>query len=157
LREITIDTENLQNRALAKRKNNNPLFKLTCSVRGLIQGSFKSNLGNKFKKNSKSQEILSCNWEEFKNHIESQFLPWMNWENHGRCDELDYNCTWHLDHIVPMKYAKTEEDIYLLNHWSNFQPMCGYKNMYQKADTFYPCTNLELRVTFLENEILSLN
>ena len=34
----------------------------------------------------------------------------------------------HLDHIIPICSAKTDEDVYKLNHWSNFQPLCSKIN-----------------------------
>ena len=72
----------------------------------------------------------------------------MNWDNYGNCEENIYKCSWHLDHIVPISKAKTEEDIYLLNHWSNFQPLCSVENN-NKRGKLKPCTNLVLKRTFL--------
>ena len=39
------------------------------------------------------------------------------------------NETWQLDHIVPISSAKTEDDIYKLNHYSNLRPLCSKKNL----------------------------
>jgi len=51
----------------------------------------------------------------------------MNWDNHGLYNgELNYG--WDVDHIIPISSAKTEEDIYKLNHFSNFQPLCSKVN-----------------------------
>ena len=85
------------------------------------------------------------------NHIENQFLGWMHWSNYGKCESNEYNCSFNLDHIIPISYAKTEEEIYMLNHWSNFQPLCSKTNSQDKSATVYPCTNLELRITFWED------
>ena len=52
--------------------------------------------------------------------------------------------------IFPVSEAKTEEDVYLLNHWSNLQPLCGKVNI-EKNAKIYPCTNLELGITFWED------
>jgi 5-methylcytosine-specific restriction endonuclease McrA len=73
----------------------------------------------------------------------------MNWDNYGNTcgTELKYNCSWDLDHIVPISYAKTEEEIYILNHWSNFQPLCSKINRDIKKAVLHPCTNLELKIT----------
>ena len=95
--------------------------------------------------NGKDYYFIS--WEEFKKHIESQFESWMSWENYGNaCETLQPNCSWDLDHIIPISTAKTEEEIYLLNHWSNFQPLCSKVNRWEKKDNIYPVYNLELNI-----------
>ena len=130
------------------------LFKLKQIARGLIRKSFiKFRKGKLVKGNKSSEDLLGCFFEEFKNHIESQFLDWMSWDNHGACPESTYyKCSWHVDHIIPLSYAKNEEELYLLNHWSNFQPMCGKRNL-EKLAKIHPCTNLDLKITFWEDNI----
>ena len=44
----------------------------------------------------------------------------MSWENYGE---------WHLDHKTPISWAKTEEEIYELNHYTNFQPLWEFDNL----------------------------
>jgi hypothetical protein len=44
----------------------------------------------------------------------------MSFENHGK---------WHLDHIVPISSAKTEEEVIALNHHTNFQPLWAFDNL----------------------------
>lgn len=131
-----------------KRKSN-PLFKLSSNIRRTLLLCLKN---KNFEKNSSTLEILGCTFEEFKQHIESQFENWMTWDNYGDiCEKgLYYNCSWDLDHIIPISYATTEEEVYLLNHWSNFQPLCSKVNRWVKKDSIYPLTNLELNIT-LEN------
>jgi hypothetical protein len=80
-----------------------------------------------FSKKSKTFEILGCTFEEFKIHIEKQFKPWMNWENRGKYNGK-INFGWDLDHIIPIYKAKTEEEIFHLNHYTNFQPLCSKIN-----------------------------
>ena len=41
----------------------------------------------------------------------------------------NYATYWQLDHIIPISWAKTEEDVYKLNHYSNFQPLNWLKNI----------------------------
>lgn len=111
-------------------------------IRDSILKSFKRALnGNKSKK-SKTSEILKCSIDNFKIHIESQFIKGMTWENHGK--------VWDLDHIIPISSATSEEEIYLLNHWSNFQPLDSNINRNIKKDNIYPLTNLELNLTWNE-------
>lgn len=46
--------------------------------------------------------------------------------------ELDYG--WGMDHIIPISYAKTEEDVIKLNHYTNLQPLCSFVNRVIKRD-----------------------
>ena len=124
----------------------NPLFKLTLNIRANILDGIKRSGNNKYKN---THAILGCTFEEFKKHIESQFESWMNWGNYGNaCETLQPNCSWDLDHIIPISYAKTEEEVYLLNHWSNFQPLCSLKNRNIKKNNVHDCSNIELGITF---------
>ena len=51
----------------------------------------------------------------------------MNWENNGVYDKN--KMTWQLDHIKPISLAKSEEEVILLNHYTNFQPLESLKNI----------------------------
>jgi len=96
-----------------------PIYKFSLNVRSNILMSFKRGK-NKFKKNAKTEIILGCTIEEFRNYIESKFSKGMSLENHGK---------WHLDHIIPLASANTEEDIIKLNHYTNFQPLWAFDNL----------------------------
>ena len=99
-------------------------FKLGFNIRCLIRGSF-NNKG--IKKSSKTELILDCSIIEFKAYLESKFEPWMNWDNYGIYNgEQDYG--WDIDHIIPLAYANTLEDIIRLNHFTNLQPLCSKIN-----------------------------
>ena len=123
------------------------LYKVKCALRCAVKTAFYRIKENK---PTKSAKILGCTWEEAKLHIESLWQEGMNWDNYGNCDSNEYNCSWHLDHIIPISYAKTEEESYLLSHWSNFQPLCSKINKIDKRNTIYSCTNLELKITYNE-------
>ena len=45
----------------------------------------------------------------------------MAWENYGYYG-------WHIDHIIPLSSAKTEEELYKLSHFTNLQPMGASDN-----------------------------
>jgi len=104
---------------IKNRKIVDPIFKMQCNVRRLIGNSFR-NCG--YKKNSKTEKILGCSFEQFKEHIEEQFESWMSFENHGKYNG-DYCFGWDIDHINELKNVKTEEDILKLNHYSNLRPL----------------------------------
>lgn len=98
-----------------------PLNMLSTSVRRLIRSSI-GRLG--YTKRSKSHEILGCDWEFFKSHIERQFAKGMTWENRSE---------FHIDHIVPIATATTEEEVIALNHFTNLRPMWAKDNLAKGA------------------------
>jgi hypothetical protein len=108
---------------LNKRKNDS-LYNLKHNIRALIASSFKE---KGLKKNSKTSEILSCSFEEFKSYLESKFESWMTWDNKGVYNgELNYG--WDIDHIIPVSSGMTEEEVVKLNHFTNLQPLCSKIN-----------------------------
>ena len=116
-----------------KRKKNllpDPIFKLHKNISNGIRRNLKIVGCNK---NSKTQRILGCTYDEFKLHIESQWEEGMNWDNYGKYNgEEKYG--WDYDHIIPISSGKCEEDIIRLNHHSNIQPLCSYINRCIKKD-----------------------
>ena len=112
------------------RRKNDPIFKLSRDIRTSINQRLKG----KYKKSKKTEEILGCTFEEFKQHIESLWEPWMNWNNHGLYNgELNYG--WDIDHIIPASSAQSEDEIYKLNHYTNLQPLCSYINRRVKINS----------------------
>ncbi len=108
-------------------------FRTNSIIRNLINGSFKRSLEEIYIKSKKTEDILGCTLGEFKIHLENKFEPWMTWNNQGLYNgELNYG--WDIDHIIPISSAKTEEDIYKLNHFSNLQPLCSKVNRDIKRD-----------------------
>jgi hypothetical protein len=110
------DVYKKRNEYVRKRKED-PVYKLICNIGTLIKVSI---IRNGFTKRSKTNEILGCSFEDFKLYLESKFYENMTWENHGTY--------WHLDHIVPISWAKDENDVIKLNHYTNFQPLKAFEN-----------------------------
>lgn len=141
--------ENNKEKTNVRRKDRiqeDELYKLRTALYGNIHTNFKRFIEGKKKR--KTLELIGCSLEEFKLHLESQFLNWMSWDNYGNvCEILTYNCSWDLDHIIPLSSAQTEEEVYLLNHWSNFQPLCSKINRNYKKGKVPLVTNLELNIT----------
>ena len=106
-----------------KRKTDE-LYKLKGNIRSLIRMSLKS---RGIKKNTKTVQILGCTFEYFKKHLESQFEPWMNWNNYGLYNGTP-NFGWDIDHIIPNSLSKTADDVIKLNHYTNLQPLCSHIN-----------------------------
>ena len=119
-----IDYKARKNELDKERKKTDPLYKLKANLRS---GILKAFTRIKVRKNNKTVQILGCTYEQFKQHIESQFKDWMNWNNHGLYNgELDYG--WDVDHIEPISNAITEDDVIRLSHYTNLRPLCSKVN-----------------------------
>lgn len=116
-----------------EKRLNDSLYKLKTNIRTLIAKKIKN---SGFKKNSRTEKILGCSFADFKKHLENKFEAWMNWENHGKYTGK-YNETWNIDHLIPISLAKTQGEIYKLNHFSNLQPLCSKKNQDKKDKLNY--------------------
>ena len=113
-------------------KINVSLFKISENLRSMISNSFKL-VGSS--KSLKTENILGCTFEEFKDYLESKFEDWMTWDNRGLYNgELNYG--WDIDHIIPLSIAETEEEIIKLNHYTNLQPLCSKVNRYIKKNKY---------------------
>tara|TARA_R110001632_G_scaffold208036_1_gene332369 strand:- start:3 stop:635 length:633 start_codon:yes stop_codon:yes gene_type:complete len=104
-----------------QRRQSDPMYKLKCNLRQRAYSAFK-NKG--YSKDSKTQEMLGVDWEVCKAHIERQFTKGMSWDNQG---------DWHIDHIIPLISANTEEELKKLCHYSNLQPLWAVDNVIKSA------------------------
>jgi hypothetical protein len=112
------------------RYKNDTIFRL----KSLISSSLRRSFNSEVEKNKRTEIILGMSFNEFKLYLESKFENWMTWDNQGLYNgELNYG--WDIDHIIPSSFAKTEEDIIKLNHYSNLQPLCSKINRDIKRDT----------------------
>ena len=110
--------------------DNDYFFRLKHHIRSMIGNSFRS---NGYNKKARTHEIIGCSFKELKLHLESKFEDWMTWENRGLYNgELNYG--WDIDHITPTSSALNEEDIIMLNHYINLQPLCSKFNRDVKKD-----------------------
>lgn len=106
---------------LRDRHRTDPVYRMKRIVSTSIAGTLRR---SGFTKRSKVVEILGCTWDELKQHFERQFLKGMSWDNR----EL-----WHIDHIVPIASASTEEEVIRLNHFTNLRPIWAKDNLSKGA------------------------
>jgi len=99
-----------------KRRKNDPLFKLKSSLRRNTSEIFRGKI------HKRTLELLGCSFEEAKKHLESLFKCDMNWDNYGFYG-------WHIDHIIPLASAKTQEELEKLCHYTNLQPLWAKENL----------------------------
>ena len=103
----------------ADRRNNDRFYKLKKNIRTLI-GMCYRNKG--YSKTSKSVAILGCDYPTLQAHLEASFVerygilpePWM---------EL------HIDHIIPVRTATTEQELLELNNFTNLQLLFSEDNL----------------------------
>ena len=112
-----------KNKRARERMKTDFIFLLKTKIRWNIKSAIRK---TSYSKKSKTQDILGISFDEFKIYIEEQFLEGMNWENHGE---------WHLDHKIPISWAITEEEVYKLNYYTNFQPLWAFDNL-SKSNKF---------------------
>lgn len=100
-----------------ERRDTDPIFNLTNRMRCRLRKYL--TILNITKKN-KTFEIVGCSPEFLKEHLESQFTDGMTWDNRSE---------WHIDHIIPLSSAQTEDEFYKLCHYTNLQPLWGLDNI----------------------------
>lgn len=110
LNDICRDCDRERSRKyIFKRRNSDKLFKVKDSVSNLIRCAIRR---NGYSKNKPSKSILGCDYEFF--------IEWMG--------NNIFNKNYEIDHVIPMSMAKSENEVYLLNHYSNLQSLHRDKN-----------------------------
>ena len=102
-----------------ERKEKDPLFKMIIQMRGLISGSFTR---RGYTKRSHTYEILGTDYETFYNYLLKTFK-----ENYGY--DWDGKESVHIDHIIPLAVAESEEDVIALCYYTNLQLLKGEDNL----------------------------
>ena len=109
------------------RLKNDPIFKMQRNVRARLYGFFRS---LRTKKSNKTFDYVGCTPEFLMDHLSRLFKDGMTRENYG-------SKGWHIDHIIPLSLAKTEEDIKELCHYTNLQPLWWWENLYKSDKLFF--------------------
>lgn len=109
-----------------KRKNDK-LYRMKCNIRNVINGSFRR-MG--IEKKNKTEEILGCSIEQFIKYLYKTFK-----NNYGY--EYDGKEKVHIDHIKPLKYAKTEEEVIALCYYTNLQLLKAKDNLEKNSKINY--------------------
>jgi hypothetical protein len=101
------------------RKKVDVIFKLLTGMRSRVSTYMKK---SSVTKNNKTFEIVGCTPQELKDHLEKHFKEGMTWENYGLYG-------WHIDHIIPLASANTEDELLKLFHYTNLQPLWAEENL----------------------------
>lgn len=105
-----------------KRRKNDDIFHFKSQVRHLINMSFRR---RGLQKRGKTEKIVGCDFETFSKYLLNTFK-----DNYGY--EWDGKEKVHIDHIIPLATATTEEEIIQLCHYSNLQLLKVKDNLDKK-------------------------
>jgi len=95
------------------------------NIQAKISHNLRTRVGKIIKnKTIKTFEALGCSAEELIEHLESRFLPRMNWENYGPEG-------WHVDHIIPLSSFDLTDLMQFKKacHYTNLQPLWARDNL----------------------------
>jgi len=123
-----------RNQILARRIENYKKIKdnKTYKLGKTMSQQIRSTLINGSKNKRTWENLVGYTVQDLKNHLESLFEPWMNWENYGQY-AIGKPKTWNIDHVIPksmFKYETPEDEEFKLC-WSlkNLQPKGALKNL----------------------------
>jgi hypothetical protein len=100
----------------------NPIFRLRKNVRRRLHLALKGAY-----KPDTTRNIVGCDWNVLKEHLESLFKDGMSWENYGYYG-------WHVDHIIPLSEfdLNDPEQFKKAMHYTNLQPLWMEDNLAKK-------------------------
>ncbi|MDB9927858.1 hypothetical protein OAD34_04715 [Flavobacteriaceae bacterium] len=108
-----------RNNSRKSRRKTDSLYKLTINTRRAVTRYLKDG------KSKRTKEIIGIGFKEFQDYLEVEYTEGM-----------------HLDHIVPLSWAINDEEVYILNHYSNFQIITAEENL-DKKDFYCKSENLK--------------
>lgn len=122
-----------------ERRKNDPSFRLRTYVSNSIRDILKNRKGH-----DSTWKHLPYTPQHLKDHLEKQFEPWMNWNNHGRYNSNTWinndpnTWTWQIDHIIPqadLSYdSMTDENFQKCWALSNLRPLSAKQNIVEGSN-----------------------
>jgi len=114
------------------RRKTDSLYRLKLSVKSSVKRHIKGF------KSKKTTEIIGQDYKEFQDYLGAEYQEGT-----------------HLDHIIPISWAINKDEIYTLNHYSNFQILTAEENM-AKSNKYCKSENLK-KVLDNHNDLTKLN
>jgi len=128
-KEYSNKNKNKRNERAKEKWKTNPFFKLRCSISNLISQALST---KGYTKKTKTYNILKCDYDFF-----------MQWLNGLASNGHTYGIgELHLDHVIPISLAETEDEAILLSHYSNYQLLSADENL-SKGNRYVNPTNLK--------------
>lgn len=112
-----------ENELRMNKKQKDKVFYLKCSIRSMLNTSFKR---RKYLKKSKNQKIIGCDYDIFIKYLLQTFK-----NNYGY--EWDGKELVHIDHIIPLKQCNTEEEVIQCCYYTNLQLLKAKDNLQKSA------------------------
>ncbi len=109
----------INRRRYSKRLRSDPTFALRVKLGNRIACAVRRGSPNPKRH---TMELIGCSGLELKIHIESLWLDGMNWSNWSPSG-------WHIDHVIPLASAKTDDEMIALCHYTNLQPLWAVDNI----------------------------
>jgi hypothetical protein len=115
------DNKERINRLSKERRRTDINFKIKHNLRTRLRKALKG-----INKSASTMELIGCTIDELRNHIESQFKPWMTWKNYG---------LWDIDHVKAMATFDLTCPLQQREccNWNNLQPMDHIENIRKGA------------------------
>lgn len=112
----------------ANKRATDPSWKLLKNLRCRLWSALKSQSATEYKA-AQTRELVGCDLDVLRAHLESKFTPEMTWENYGSY--------WHCDHVIPCASWDMTKllDQALCFNYKNLQPLEGSENV-SKGATF---------------------
>jgi hypothetical protein len=135
--ELRKNNKDKRNNNAKHRRKHDPMFRIRQNISNMINVMLMKS--NKTKNQKSILDLLPYTISRLKEHLESQFEPWMNWGNQGKYDPKTWRdndqstWTWQLDHIIPhymLPYTLMSDDNFL-QCWalSNLRPLSAKQNV----------------------------
>lgn len=106
-------------KSVISKLETDPVYRVIVALRKRTRNFLKS---LDVAKKGSSVEFIGLNNIDFRQYIEDKFIDGMSWDNYGVKG-------WHIDHIIPLSSATTEEEAYKLCHYTNLQPLWAEENI----------------------------
>lgn len=104
---------------MRERFKNDPIYSLSTKLRNRLRFFLRR---ERYLKDKSSVEVFGLDYESIKKYIERKFTKEMTWDKF-------LNGEVHIDHIIPVSSAKTLDEVYKLNHYTNLQPLLAKDNL----------------------------
>lgn len=110
-----------------QRIKSDPLKMFKRQARDAIRNGFRR---KGFSKTTKTEKLLGCDYNLFIKHLLETFKL-----NYGY--DYDWKEPIHIDHIIPLKNAKTEQEVIELSHYTNLQLLKVQDNLQKGSKLNY--------------------